>query len=71
MAARDAGIDLPPGLTIHRDRAASLAARAEAFPDLARILDRLSAIDPEGYRAFLLMLELWERLDDPGDAFPI
>lgn len=69
MAARDAGIELPPALTVYRDRAASLAARAETFPDLARILDRLSAVDPEGYRAFLLMLELWDRLGGQGGAF--
>jgi len=68
MAARDAGIDLPPGLTVHRDRAASLSARAEAFPDLARILDHLSAAEPEEYRAFLLMFEVWHRLDDPDGA---
>lgn len=69
MAARDAGIDLPPSVMIYRDRAAALAARAEAFPELGRILDRLSTVDPEGYRAFLLMLELADRLDDSGAAF--
>lgn len=71
MAARDANIELPPALTVHRDRAASLAARAEAFPELAQILDRLSAVDPDGYKAFLMMLELWDRMNGQGGASQI
>lgn len=68
MAARDAGLKLSPGLTVYRDRATSLAARAESFPDLAKILDRLLVADPDGYRAFLLMLEFSERQNERDDA---
>jgi len=71
IAARDAGAELPAAPTGYVDRAASLAARAEAFPDLAQILDRLAKVDPAGYRAFLLMLELWERQNGPlGEGQP-
>ncbi len=67
IAARDAGLKLPPGLTTHRDRAASIAARAEAFPDLAKILDRLSASDPKTYRIFLLMMDVWDLQNGQAD----
>jgi transcriptional regulator with XRE-family HTH domain len=64
MAARDHGLQLPVEPTPYRDLAARLAARSIVFPDLGKILGRLSDVDPDAYRSFSLMLDLWERQDD-------
>jgi transcriptional regulator with XRE-family HTH domain len=67
MAARDAKLELPSVEAI-RNRATSLAGRAGAFPDLAKILDRLAVANPKEYRAFLLMLEFAERQSEQDDV---
>ena len=64
MAARDAALDLPVEPSPYRDLAARLAARSVVFPDLGKILGRLADSDPAAHRAFLLMLDLWDRQDD-------
>lgn len=61
IAARDAGIALPAEPRPYRDLSDRLAARSVAFPDLATILDRLAGANPEAYRAFLLILDLWDQ----------
>lgn len=62
-AARDRGVDVPEGEEAYKTLALSLAARAESFPDLKKILDRLSTSDPARYRAFLVMFDVWDRQD--------
>lgn len=72
--ARAAAIDLKirPAASEedYKDLALSLSARAEMFPDLRKILGHLAKTDPERYRAFLVMFQMWEQQDAQDDANP-
>jgi hypothetical protein len=69
---RAAAIDLKiqPAITEedYKELAVSLSARAQMFPDLRRILDHLAKTDPDRYRAFLVMFQMWAKEDEQGAA---
>jgi transcriptional regulator with XRE-family HTH domain len=44
-----------------RQLAGSLTARAQMYPDLRKILDHLNKTDPDRYRAFLVMFQVWDQ----------
>jgi transcriptional regulator with XRE-family HTH domain len=67
-AALDLGIQPANDEETYRQLALSLSARAQAFPDLQEILDHLAKTDPAQYRAFLVMFQTWERVDEQGDG---
>lgn len=70
--SRAAAIDLKiqPAVTEedYKELAVSLSARAQMFPDLRKILDHLARTDPDRYRAFLVMFQVWATEDEQGDA---
>lgn len=62
-AAIDLGIQPANTEEAYKGLALSLSARAQAFPDLQKILDHLAKTDPARYRAFLIMFQTWEQAD--------
>lgn len=67
-AAHDLGFQPATTEEALKQLAASLTARAQMFPDLRKILDHLSNTDPDRYRAFLVMFQVWEQENAQGGA---
>jgi transcriptional regulator with XRE-family HTH domain len=61
-AAKDARVKMSD--RSDRELASALTARAEAFPDLLKVLQRLERADPAKYRMFLKMFDVFEQSDD-------